>query len=226
MRRPQGLLGRGHVCEPAVREPRRAAERGLGAPADPDGWPGLLDRPGRDRDVREAVEPALERHARLGPEPQDDLEFTEAKVARRQPMPEPSPLEMPADRARRGATSFEGGRASLLLPATLLERLRALAAREEATLYMMLLAAFQTVLHRWSGQDDLITGSAIGGRTRAETEGIVGYFSPALPLRTRFLPDDSFRSLLRRIRTTVLGTLEYQDVPIEAVVIQSTRVEP
>ncbi|MGQ0703703.1 MAG: non-ribosomal peptide synthetase [Gemmatimonadales bacterium] len=132
-------------------------------------------------------------------------------------VPLPQPLEVPADRPRRGAASFEGGRASLLLPRPLLDRIRALAAGEEATLYMVLLAAFQTVLHRWSGQDDLITGSAIGGRSRAETEGMIGYFSPALPLRTRFFPNDTFRSLLRRIRGTVLGVLEYQDVPIEAL---------
>ena len=127
-------------------------------------------------------------------------------------------LLVPTDRPRGTAPAFEGGRALLTLPRPLLDRLKALASAEGATLYMVLLAGFQSLLHRWSGQDDLVTGSAIAGRTRSETEGVIGYFSAALPLRTRFVEGESFRALLARVRGTVLGALEHQDVPAEALV--------
>jgi amino acid adenylation domain-containing protein len=127
-------------------------------------------------------------------------------------------LAVPTDHPRPPVPGFEGGRAMLTLPVALLDRAKALATAEGATLYMVLLAAYQLLLHRLSGQDDLVTGSAIAGRTRSETEGVIGYFSGALPLRTRFVEGESFRDLLARVRGTVLGALEHQDVPIEALV--------
>ena len=137
---------------------------------------------------------------------------------RDQLMPPAPELLLPTDRPRPAAPSYEGGRALRLLPRPLLDRLKAFAGAEGATLYMVLLAAYQTVLHRWSGQDDLVTGSAIAGRTRRETEEMIGYFSAAMPLRTRFAPGESFRTLLGRVRSTVLGAMEHQDVPFEALV--------
>ncbi len=133
-------------------------------------------------------------------------------------LPSAPDLVLPTDRPRSTAPAFEGGRAQVMLPASQLQRLKQLANGEGATLYMVLLAAFHTLLHRWSGQDDLVTGSAIAGRTRRETENVIGYFSAALPFRTRFREGESFRSLLARVKTTVLGTLEHQDVPSEALV--------
>jgi amino acid adenylation domain-containing protein len=133
-------------------------------------------------------------------------------------LPEAPALAVPTDRPRSPALAFEGGRVLRMLSPEQLARIKALAAAEGATLYMVLLAAFQATLHRWSGQDDIVTGSAIAGRTRREIEGLVGYFSAALPLRSRFAAGESFRTLLGRIRTTVLGALEHQDVPIEALV--------
>ncbi|HEX7978691.1 MAG TPA: amino acid adenylation domain-containing protein [Gemmatimonadaceae bacterium] len=133
-------------------------------------------------------------------------------------LPEAPALAVPTDRPRSPALAFEGGRVLRMLSQQQHARIKALAAAEGATLYMVLLAAFQATLHRWSGQDDIVTGSAIAGRTRRETEGLVGYFSAALPLRSRFSSGESFRTLLSRIRTTVLGALEHQDVPIEALV--------
>lgn len=131
----------------------------------------------------------------------------------------PAPdLLVPTDRSRSAVPSFEGGRALRVLPREALDDLKAMAAREGVTLYMVLLAAYQTLLHRWSGQDDLVTGSAIAGRNRSETEDVVGYFSTATPLRTKFVAGESFRALLGRVRTTVLGALEHQDVPSEALV--------
>jgi amino acid adenylation domain-containing protein len=133
-------------------------------------------------------------------------------------LPAAPDLAVPSDRARPTVPSFEGGRALAMLPRPVLDRLKALASSEGATLYMVLLAAFQVLLHRWSEQDDLVTGSAIAGRTRSETEDVIGYFSAALPLRTKFVAGESFRALLARVRATVLGALEHQDVPTEALV--------
>ncbi|GJG89258.1 hypothetical protein tb265_44390 [Gemmatimonadetes bacterium T265] len=132
-------------------------------------------------------------------------------------LPAAPELALPTDRPRGAAPGFAGARALRTLPRPVLDRLKALAAGEGATLYMVLLATFQTLLHRWSGQDDLVTGSAIAGRTRSEIEDVVGYFSAALPLRTRFVDGESFRALLARVRTTVVGALAHQDVPPEAL---------
>ncbi|MGH7562440.1 MAG: amino acid adenylation domain-containing protein, partial [Gemmatimonadales bacterium] len=109
------------------------------------------------------------------------------------------------------------------LPPALQAALKELAAKHEATLYMVCLAAFKTVLARWAGQEDITVGSAVAGRTRRETEGIVGYFSGALPLRTRVGLDGSFSELLRSVRTTCLGALEHRDVPFEPLVLELER---
>ena len=133
-------------------------------------------------------------------------------------MPVAPDLAIPTDRPRPTLPTFEGGRAMRIVPRALADQLKALAASEGATLYMVLLAAFQSALYRWSEQDDLVTGSAIAGRNRSETEKIIGYFSAAMPLRTKFVEGEPFRALLGRIRTTVLGALAHQDVPTEALV--------
>jgi amino acid adenylation domain-containing protein len=132
-------------------------------------------------------------------------------------------LELPTDFAPRGTPGFAGARAGTRLSAELSDRVRALATSHDATLYMVLLAAVQTVLHRYSGQDDIVVGSAVAGRTRRESESMIGYFSQALPMRTRFGGDPSFVELLGRVRDTVLGTTEHQDVPVETLVLELQR---
>jgi amino acid adenylation domain-containing protein len=132
-------------------------------------------------------------------------------------------LELPTDFAPRGAPGFAGARAGTRLSAELSDRVRALATSHDATLYMVLLAAVQAVLHRYSGQDDIVVGSAVAGRTRRESESMIGYFSQALPMRTRFGGDPSFVELLGRVRDTVLGTTEHQDVPVETLVLELQR---
>jgi amino acid adenylation domain-containing protein len=139
---------------------------------------------------------------------------------RRELLPSPAELLVPSDRPRPAVASFEGGRAMLTLSGEELERIRGLTQSEGVTLYMALLAAYQLLLHRWSGQDDFVTGSAIAGRTRSETEDVIGYFSGALPLRARFPDGQSFRQLLAAVRARVLGTLEHQDIPIEALILE------
>ncbi|MBV9879668.1 MAG: AMP-binding protein, partial [Gemmatirosa sp.] len=132
-------------------------------------------------------------------------------------------LELPTDFPGRGTPGFAGARVGTTLSAELSDRVRAFAQRNDATLYMVLLAAVQTVLHRYAGQDDVVVGSAVAGRTRREAESMIGYFSQALPMRTRFDGDPTFAALLARVRDTVLGAFEHQDVPVETLVLELQR---
>ena len=136
----------------------------------------------------------------------------------------PAVLDLPLDRPRPPAQSFHGARCPVSLPAALTERLRALARGEEATLFMVLLAAWQLLLSRWSGQDDVVVGSPIANRHRAETEGLVGFFVNTLVFRARLEGDPPFRELLRRVRRSTLGAYAHQDLPLEAI-LEALEVE-
>ncbi|MET0400362.1 MAG: condensation domain-containing protein, partial [Longimicrobiaceae bacterium] len=133
-------------------------------------------------------------------------------------------LELPTDRPRSAAQGTAGAIHAFELPAELLEAVQALARAEGATPFMVLLAAFATLLSRWSGQDDVVVGSPIAGRTRAETERLVGFFANTLPLRTDLSGDPPFRELLRRVREATLGAYARQEVPFERIV-ETLRVE-
>jgi non-ribosomal peptide synthetase component F len=85
-------------------------------------------------------------------------------------------------------------------------------------LFMTLLAAFQVLLHRYTGQDDIAVGSPIAGRTRKETEGLIGFFVNTLVLRTKLQGNPSFRELLTRVREIALQAYEHQDLPFEKLV--------
>ncbi|MGH7580638.1 MAG: non-ribosomal peptide synthetase, partial [Gemmatimonadales bacterium] len=130
----------------------------------------------------------------------------------------PPLLELPTDRPRPPVQTFRGAKQALLLPRELLPRLRALGRSERATLFMTLLAAFQTLLARYTGQDDIVVGSPIAGRTRTETEGLIGFFVNTLVLRTDLSGDPTFRELLRRVREVAFGAYEHQDLPFERLV--------
>ncbi|HEV7587292.1 MAG TPA: condensation domain-containing protein, partial [Longimicrobium sp.] len=130
----------------------------------------------------------------------------------------PARLELPTDRPRPAAQSFRGAREDFDLPAGLLDGLRALGRSEGATLYMVVLAAFQLLLARYAGTDDVVVGSAIAGRTRPEVEGLIGFFVNTLALRTDLSGDPTFRGLLRRVREVTLGAYQHQEVPIERLV--------
>ncbi len=132
----------------------------------------------------------------------------------------PTVLELPTDRPRAATPSFDGDARSRMLPLPLLEKLRALSRANETTLFMTLLAAFDVLLARYSGQDDLVVGSPIAGRAHEGTEGIIGYFANTLVLRTRVGDDPSFVELLRRVRETTLGAFEHQDAPYEKLVLE------
>jgi hypothetical protein len=127
-------------------------------------------------------------------------------------------LELPTDRPRPPVLSPRGASCALSLPAELTQALRGLARREEATLFMVLMAAFQTVLHRYSEQDDVAVGTLVSGRNRAELEDLIGCFINAVTLRTDFAGEPTFRELLARVRQVALEAYAHDDVPFEKVV--------
>jgi amino acid adenylation domain-containing protein len=128
------------------------------------------------------------------------------------------PLELPTDRPRSRATSFRVARHTFGLGEELSDQLRALGRRESATLFMTLLAAFQVLLGRYAGQDDVSVGTPIAGRTRRETEALMGPFVNTLLLRTDLSGAPTFLDVLRRVREVALGAHANQDVPFERLV--------
>ena len=124
-------------------------------------------------------------------------------------------LQLPTDHQRPAVQTFRGARHSLTLSLPLTQALRTLSQQHGVTLFMTLLAAFQTLLHRYTGQDDIVVGTLIANRNRAEFEALVGFFVNILVLRTNLSGDPSFRALLARVRKVTLGVYEHQDLPYE-----------
>ncbi len=127
-------------------------------------------------------------------------------------------LQMPTDRPRPAEQTFAGSKEPVHIPPALAQKLHRLSQQENVTLFMALLAAFQTLLYRYTGQDDLIVGMPIAGRRQRETEGLIGYFVNTLALRTDLSGDPTFRELLQRVRPVVLGALDNQDLPVEKII--------
>jgi amino acid adenylation domain-containing protein len=136
---------------------------------------------------------------------------------RRQLVGAPPPLRLPADRPRAAGQGFLAGGCSHLLPAPLAADLKALADREGATLFMLLLAGYLTLLYRYTGEDDLLVGVPIANRTHTEIEGLIGFFLNTLVLRTPLAGDLGFSGLLARVREVASGAYAYQDLPLETV---------
>jgi amino acid adenylation domain-containing protein len=130
----------------------------------------------------------------------------------------PQVLELPTDRPRPPVQSHRGANLPVRLPPELSRAITTLGQREGATPFMVLLAAFQAVLSRYSGQRDISVGSPIAGRTHADTEGLIGFFVNTLVLRTRLEGNPSFRELLGRVRQVALGAYAHQDLPFEKLV--------
>ena len=127
-------------------------------------------------------------------------------------------LELPTDRPRPAVQRFEGATVSFEIDPDVTRRLRELGRREGTTLFMTLLAAFQTLLTRYTGQVDVSVGTPVAGRTRAETEGLIGFFVNTLVLRLDASGDPTFAELLGRVREVCFGAYAHQDVPFERVV--------
>ena len=130
----------------------------------------------------------------------------------------PARLELPTDRPRGAAPSHRGATLSAILAPGLLQGLKALARQENATLFMVLLAAFQALLSRYTGEDDIPVGSPIAGRTQQETESLIGFFVNTLVLRGDVKGDPTFRHFLGRVRETALQAYAFQDLPFEKLV--------
>ena len=124
-------------------------------------------------------------------------------------------LALPTDHPRPPVASFRGASARFRIGAGLTAALKAAGRAQGATLFMVLLAGFQALLGRWSGQQDVVVGSPIAGRTHRQTEGLIGFFVNTLALRADLSGDPSFRELLGRVRETALGAYAHQDVPFE-----------
>ncbi len=129
-------------------------------------------------------------------------------------------LNLPTDRPRPPIQKFRGSHYDFTVNDDLTRRLRALAKAEGATLYMVLLAAFELTLYFHSGQDDVLVASPMVGRSRAEFEGLVGFFANPVVLRANLSGAPTFRELLGRVRETVLTALDHQDYPTLRLVQQ------
>jgi amino acid adenylation domain-containing protein len=127
-------------------------------------------------------------------------------------------LELPTDRPRPAVQTFRGAMRGFELPEELSRELKRLSRREGVTLYMLLLAAFQALLYRYSGQEQLLVGTPSAGRSRKELEGLIGFFVNTLVLRGDLSGDPTFRELLERTREATLGAYAHQELPFEKLV--------
>ncbi len=128
------------------------------------------------------------------------------------------PANVLTDRVRLNRITQKGGRELVYFPAELAERVRSLAQRQRASVFMVLLAAFQVVLRAYTGADDIVVGTVIANRNRVETEDLIGFFVNTLVLRTSLAGNPTFLELLSRVRDTALGAYDHQDLPFEKLV--------
>ncbi|WP_344407049.1 amino acid adenylation domain-containing protein, partial [Actinomadura nitritigenes] len=127
-------------------------------------------------------------------------------------------LELPLDRPRPAERSAAGAMVGFEVPAATAARLRALSGRSGATMFMTLLSAFSIVLGRYAGTEDVVVGAPVAGRTRPETEDLIGFFVNTVVLRTDLSGDPTFTDVLARVRAGALDAFAHQDVPFEQVV--------
>ncbi len=146
-------------------------------------------------------------------------EFLEAQLAYwKKQLDGVEPLRLPTDRRRSATSTYPGAKQSLTLAKELSDGLKALSRQQGATLFMTLLAAFQTLLNRYTGQTDIAVGTPIAGRTRLEVEKLIGFFVNTLVLRTDCSNDPTFRELLERVKQKAVDAYAHQEVPFEKIV--------
>ncbi|MGH7834655.1 MAG: amino acid adenylation domain-containing protein [Candidatus Binatia bacterium] len=129
-----------------------------------------------------------------------------------------STLQLSGDRPRPAVQTFRGAKQSFLLSKELTERLKTLSRRERVTLFMTLVAAFQALLHRYTGQTDIAVGSPVAGRGWIELEGLIGFFVNTLVVRADLAGNPPFLEHLRRVRAVALEAYARQDLPFEKLV--------
>lgn len=127
-------------------------------------------------------------------------------------------LELPADRSRPTEQSFQGGRVNTPLPDDLYLPLKQLAQNEGVSLFMLLIAAFDVLLYRYTGVEDVIVGTPIANRTQSEIENLIGFFVNTLVIRTDLSGDPGFREFLGQVRRVALEAYDHQDLPFEKLV--------
>ncbi len=160
-----------------------------------------------------SLDPAGQRQRMEGP-----LLARELSYWKRQLSEAPNAVRLPTDRPRLSIPSHRGATQGRLVSAELAEGLRALGHEKGASLFMTLLAAFNVLLHRYSGQRDLVVGIAVANRSRPELEGLVGLFANLLVLRIEVDGTQRFEQLLGRVREVTLGAYEHQELPYEKLV--------
>ncbi len=127
-------------------------------------------------------------------------------------------LELPTDRPRPALATFRGARVTFEIGEELTRRLKAICRQERATMFMLLLAAYQVLLYRYSGQEDVAVGVAVAGRARQELEGLIGFFVNTLVLRGDLSGEPRFMEYLARVRARALEAYAHQDVPFDKLV--------
>jgi amino acid adenylation domain-containing protein len=132
----------------------------------------------------------------------------------------PESLELPADRTRPAVQSFRGGVERIVLSPALGKKLKDLSRAEGVTMFMTLLAGFNTLLHRVTRQTDIIVGTPIAGRNHFQTQELIGFFINTLAIRTDLTKNPTFRTLLRRVRETTLDAFANQDFPFDKLVAE------
>ncbi len=130
----------------------------------------------------------------------------------------PSVIALPTDRPRPPRQDYAGAHCPVVLDAVLSRRLGALSQRHGVTLYMTLMAAWATLLSRLSGQHDIVIGSPTAGRTRSETEHLIGFFVNTLAMRYQLAPGQTVAGLLAHSRQQVLAAQQHADLPFEQIV--------
>ena len=130
----------------------------------------------------------------------------------------PASLELPLDRPRLALESHRGTRLPFVLSDQLIKDLKALGRREGVTFYTILVASFKTLLYRYSGQEDIILGTTVGGKSRKEVQNLLGLFLNSLVLRTDLSGNPTFHDLLMRVRNVILEAHMHQDIPLAYLV--------
>ncbi len=130
----------------------------------------------------------------------------------------PPVLDLPTDKPRPSIQTFNGAKYKFDLPSDLINELKALSRNQNVTLFMTMLAVFQTLLHKFSAQKDIVIGTPIAGRTDAKLEKLIGFFVNNLVIRTKFYKNQTFKELLKQVRDVTLGAFTNQDMPFDKLV--------
>ncbi|HEY0366815.1 MAG TPA: amino acid adenylation domain-containing protein, partial [Pyrinomonadaceae bacterium] len=154
-----------------------------------------------------------QREALQGPVLDRQLSFWKRKLSDAPPV-----LELPTDKTRPAVQQFRGAQKVQWFSPGLTQELKRVSAHHRVTLFMTLLSAFKVLLWRYTNQPDIVVGSPIANRTRAETEELIGFFVNTLVLRTDLSGDPTFAELLNRVKEVALGAYDHQDLPFEKLV--------